>query len=916
MKWFWWQFLAGGVVGGIMASAAVQAKELSLETRVFPVGKDFWVLAEEAKAANELFASRPPSLRTPLEQWETFRLNGNFQSAEKALTQLGIKFPKGASAVFHPAACTLTMRNTAPNMHLMEAMLAGEENRKPKTMTFTAHLVQAPGPLLRLLAANEAQKMDQTQALRDLMNEAEKGSGAVKILHTAYMDLSRGSQSTFSSGTEHEHANELILDAKGRAQVEASTQPLGFELDLDSFLSADGRSLDVRAQIQHRLLKQPPRQENLTEPVSGGPLQMPLAEFEEASISTEVKMKSGHTRMLGMWPVKNDPAVKAADVSQGVFLTAHVLSHGTELPERSSIFVPSPNQMVEKTLVLPREFFMVNPEIEEGEMLDILEVNGLKLPSTTQVSLDEQRRLRIKTTAEMMPVVEGWAMRYVEMFPPTLKYTAEVIRAPAAMIRQQILSVAHQSNHKAMLNVLNEAVARKEAEQVTVAFAETRPTERASLESVLDKHGVSELSWQSGQQPVMETQRRPAGFRLHLDSYLSRGGSLVDVGILVERHYGLPRARQEKLSDPASRRSFIMPLNAFDRSRIETQVILSAGETRLIGVWCPMGNGGAVEDDVLEAVFVRCDVSRHTRHFEVAEDHAGAGGVTSPSKDDDKMLTKVFKLAPDFIFHQEGSPKMFPDPLGRELSAKDFFKAQGIPFPEGAEMIYQGPITGQLLVKNTAINLALMEAYFKKLNGREPSDINFILHLLEVPAAKVNEMFLRAELPADHRAVLDMLLSSEGKDVKSLATLNLSARGKHAHTVENVQQLQVFKSIRMGDEGSAKVERETMAVGTSLKVEVDNEADERLLKVDYEVLHHPAEPIRYAVNLAAEGSAPVEVPLTDLPVEKVKGHLLMMSGSAQILALWKPMGRPEYDAGNLYHLAILEAHVVQEKKPE
>ena len=56
--------------------------------------------------------------------------------------------------------------------------------------------------------------------------------------------------------------------------------------------------------------------------------------------------------------------------------------------------------------------------------------------------------------------------------------------------------------------------------------------------------------------------------------------------------------------------------------------------------------------------------------------------------------------------------------------------------------------------------------------------------------------------------------------------------------------------------------------------------------------------------------------LTDLSVEKATGHFTMMSGSAHILALWKPMGRPEFDAGELYHIAILEAHVMQDEKTE
>lgn len=908
----------GVVVGAMLATVWGQAKEAGLETRVFAVGTDFLRVASAADspAAADPIGYRPPIPRSPLERWETFRQSGDFRSAKEMLTALGIKFPSGASALFHPGAGTLTVKNTTANLDLVEALVAGTERWQPKTVTITAHLVQATGPLLRLLAANEAQKMDQTQALKDLMKEAERETGAVKILHTAFLEMPRGSRSTFSTVTEHEHATDLVLDAKGRAEVETETQPLGFQMDLDPLIQEDGKTLDIRVLVQHTLLKQPARQETLTEPVSGGPLEMPLAEFETAKISTEVKMKSGHTRLLGLWPVKGDPALKETDVSQGVFLTAHVLSHGAEAPQASSTTLESPDQMIERTFNLPREFFFVNPGAAQDDLRELLGLNGLKLPATSQVSLDEQKRMRVKTTAEMMPVVEGWVGHYAEMFPKTLKYTVEVIRAPAALVREQILKVAHQSNHRAMRDVLREAVGRKAAEQVAVAFAETRPNESAIVESVMDKHWVSELSWQNGQQPVMETERRPSGFLLTLDSYMSGGDSQVSVNMSVERHHALPSPRREKLSDPASRRSFVMPLNEFQLGRIETDVILSHGETRLIGVWRPVAKGGEVGEDVLEAVFIQCDISRHTRHFEVDADAAMAEATPVPAKDGDKMLTKIFKVTPDFILHEVGSPRMFPDPFGKELSAKDLFKAQGIPFPEGAEVSYTGPAARLMTVKNTAANLVLMEAYLKRLNGRDPSDVSFILHLLEIPVAKANEVFLKAGQEADHRAILDKLLVGGGAGVKSLATLNLSVRGKHEHTVENVKELKVFKSFRVNGEGAAEMERQTVAVGTSLTVAVDNELDERLLKVDYEIRNHPAEPVRYAVNLAAEGSAAVEVPLTDLSVETAKGHLTMMSGSAHILALWKPMGRPEFDAGELYHIAILEAHVMQDEKAE
>ncbi|HCN29859.1 MAG TPA: hypothetical protein DIT64_14180, partial [Verrucomicrobiales bacterium] len=90
----------------------------------------------------------------------------------------------------------------------------------------------------------------------------------------------------------------------------------------------------------------------------------------------------------------------------------------------------------------------------------------------------------------------------------------------------------------------------------------------------------------------------------------------------------------------------------------------------------------------------------------------------------DSQFTRVFKVRPDFLslggahtatmggavadpFSSAGAPAAG---LLQRTSAADILKAQGIPIPEGAEVVFN-PVTSQLIVKNTQPNLDLIEAF-------------------------------------------------------------------------------------------------------------------------------------------------------------------------------------------------------------
>ncbi len=92
-----------------------------------------------------------------------------------------------------------------------------------------------------------------------------------------------------------------------------------------------------------------------------------------------------------------------------------------------------------------------------------------------------------------------------------------------------------------------------------------------------------------------------------------------------------------------------------------------------------------------------------------------------PVEESTKLLTRTFKVPPDFL--SDGKPPTDPfsdESKGRtapgKKTAKDFLAGRGIPFPEGAAAVYN-PATSQLVVRNTTANMDRIDLELESLRG-------------------------------------------------------------------------------------------------------------------------------------------------------------------------------------------------------
>ncbi len=124
-----------------------------------------------------------------------------------------------------------------------------------------------------------------------------------------------------------------------------------------------------------------------------------------------------------------------------------------------------------------------------------------------------------------------------------------------------------------------------------------------------------------------------------------------------------------------------------------------------------------------------------------------------------EMITRVYKVPPDFLSvsspgaDSSAAPAAPADPFAKpgaggggttstlptRQTAKDILVAAGVPFPEGASAVFN-PVTSQLVVRNTAPNIDMVESYVESQQGRTPKQVYVTTKFVEVTQKNTDEL--------------------------------------------------------------------------------------------------------------------------------------------------------------------------------
>jgi len=287
----------------------IDPNDPTLHKRTFPVPRDFMLLGSSDQANDE--AAKPPVAST------------NRSKAQGILHSQGINFPEGASAVYNSITSELTVTNTLANLDLVETFLMPLDGGvRQKNLSFTLHLFESPGPLLRRLLTERGTIPDHRPMLEALRAAADVKQA--RSLSTLRLETKSGQRAKASDGIEKPFISEVGIGDDGQPFIKHEMRTLGLSMEVDPVMGPDGWTIDLNAAV--RYTTSPPEDYTLryTDPPTGHEITVPQFRFHETETNTAVTLQDGTVKLLSVWK-PTGPAFDSKDVLQCALIEAHIV---------------------------------------------------------------------------------------------------------------------------------------------------------------------------------------------------------------------------------------------------------------------------------------------------------------------------------------------------------------------------------------------------------------------------------------------------------------------------------------------------------------------------------------------------------------------------------------------------------------
>ena len=255
-------------------------------------------------------------------------------------------------------------------------------------------------------------------------------------------------------------------------------------------------------------------------------------------------------------------------------------------------------------------FATTTPGRAERRRPNILESKGIYFPEgASAVFSPANSTLIVRNTPQNLSKVEAYLDELAKLVPKTVALTTHVLQAPGPLLRRLTAQAASKSNHRAELDELLAAVKKGEAQTLGTNRIETKPGNRASTQQGRKHAALSEVSINKEGVPEIITVERYVGFKVELEPTVGDDGQLVELQIAPEFHTAAPIEHRERILDTQGRR-LEFPLTDQHVAKLTTATTISDGTARLISLYKPTGQPEFEKEDILQAIFITCDILR------------------------------------------------------------------------------------------------------------------------------------------------------------------------------------------------------------------------------------------------------------------------------------------------------------------
>ncbi len=532
----------------------------------------------------------------------------------------GISFPAGA--VMEQKGEHLHITHTPAMIEAIGALIAHAETIAPKTVAFTLHTMEAPAALVRDLARQSTVAGSDDTAMFTTVTAAT-ARGEARFINSTFLETQPGTRASHESVREHAFISEFAITDKNQPEVIFEMRKVGSIIEVEPAISADGHTVELN--FSHELHPAPPetRGAYFRDPASGQRFAMPATDFHVMKTTTGLSMTKGSIKLISL----NQPTGREAEGKLwATFLKCDVVPQVAKLKKRAApaVNIPDGGGLETRSYKLPPDFMSRNPADEDETETDpfetprrrqrtkpnILEANGITFPEGSSASFNPATStLAVRNTLKNLALVERFVNEINSTLPKTAVLTTHVLQAPGPLLRRLTTQAASKSNHRAELDELLAAVKKGEAQTLGTNRIETKPGNRASTQQGRKHAALSEVSINKEGVPEIITVERNVGFKVELEPTVGDDGQLVELQIAPEFHTAAPIEHRERILDTQGRR-LEFPLTDYHVAKLTTATTIPEGTVRLLSLYKPTGKPEFEKEDILQAIFITCDILR------------------------------------------------------------------------------------------------------------------------------------------------------------------------------------------------------------------------------------------------------------------------------------------------------------------
>jgi hypothetical protein len=345
---------------------------------------------------------------------------------------------------------------------------------------------------------------------------------------------------------------------------------------------------------------------------------MPVTDFHSAKTVTGISLTNGGIKLVSL----NKPAGQAeSGALWATFLKCDVVPQVA----KRRLVVPENANRPRLPKRHPGEQFTRSLRVNQKALHDLMYA-GRELKKTTKQVFEEAgivfpegasvsygaatSQILVRNTSENLDKVEQFLAELDDRYRPiNIAFTTHVLQGPGPLLRRLTTQAASKSDHRAELDELLAAVKAGTLQHLDTARIETKSGTRATAEQVTQHQAITEVSVNDKGDPFFTQEMRRVGLLLELEPTVGADGVTVELNIAPEFHTAAPFEHREHVIDTQGRR-LEFPLTDYHAAKVVTAITMPDGTARLLSLHKPTGQPEFEKEDILQAIFITCDILR------------------------------------------------------------------------------------------------------------------------------------------------------------------------------------------------------------------------------------------------------------------------------------------------------------------